>query len=273
MPNSADMPNNLDRPNDPDRPELAVAAIYLSAVKSLALEPRESVSLGPDGIAEDRRFHLIDGRGRLLTQRQLGRLALVSAAYDPAGEWLRLAFPDGRAAAGVVELGERVATTIWGRRTPGAVVVGPWGTALSEFCGGPVRLVQTETPGAAFDEYPVSLLSQASVEYLTGLTRGQVEFHARRFRPNFLIEGGAPHQEDGWLGGVVRLGPAAQVRLTAPDPRCAITAVNPDTGQRDFNTPGLLQAYRPTAGAPCFGIYGAVAAPGIVSVGDRVWPP
>lgn len=267
------MPNSAKMPDSPDRPELTVAAIYLSAVKSLALEPRDAVSLGPGGIAEDRRFHLIDGRGWLLTQRQLGRLALVSAAYDPAGDWLRLAFPDGREAVGVVALGERVATTIWGRRTPGAVVVGPWGDALSEFCGGPVRLVKTEAPGAAFDEYPVSLLSQASVEYLTGLTRGQVAFHARRFRPNFLISGGVPHQEDGWLGGVAWLGPAAQVRLTAPDPRCAITAVNPDTGQRDFNTPGLLQAYRPAAGAPCFGIYGAVESPGVVSVGDRVLPP
>ena len=267
------MPGNAHRPEGGQAPPLTVAAIYLSPVKSLALVSREAVTLGPAGIAEDRRFHLIDGRGRLLTQRQLGRLALVSAAYDPAGEELRLSFPDGRAAAGVVALGERVLTTIWGRRTPGAVVAGPWGEALSEFCGGPVRLVKTEAPGAAFDEYPVSLLSQASVDFLTGLTRGQVEFHARRFRPNFLLAGGAPHQEDGWLGGLARLGPTAQVRLTAPDPRCAITAVNPDTGQRDFNTPGLLQAYRPAAGAPCFGIYGAVETGGVVSVGDRALPP
>ena len=96
-------------------------------------------------------------------------------------------------------------------------------------------------------------------------------FDPRRFRPNFLLAGCAPHDEDYWLGGIIAIGPQLRLRLTAPDPRCNITAVNPDTGNRDYDTPRLLRAYRPSnRGAPYFGIYAIVETPGPASIGDDV---
>ncbi len=248
----------------------AISAIYTSAVKSLALEPRAAVTVGPTGIAEDRRFHLIDGGGRLLTQRQRPRLALVTADYDPRSEQLALNFPDGRQVSGPVEEAETVRTAIWGRPVPGRVVSGEWNEALSQLCGGPVRLVRTDEAGLSFDEYPLSLLSQASVDLLSRLAEGDMAFEARRFRPNFLLDGCSPHEEDSWLGGVVAIGPEVRLRMVAPDPRCAITTIDPDTGQRDFDTPRFLLAYRPSARAPYFGVYASVESPGTVTVGDRV---
>lgn len=252
----------------------AISAIYTAAVKSLALQPRTSVAVGPAGIADDRRFHLIDGAGRLLTQRQRPQLALVAAQYDAASDRLTLAFPGGPELSAPVELAEPVRTTIWGRPVPGQVVAGDWSQALSELCGGPVRLVKTAAPGQSFDEYPLSLLSQASLDLLERVAGGVPApdgvGSARRFRPNFLLDGCAPHDEDYWLGGSIAIGPRLRLRLTAPDPRCAITAVNPGTGRRDFDTPRLLRAYRPSARAPYFGVYAAVATPGIASVGDEI---
>ena len=247
-----------------------ISAIYTAAVKSLALQQRTSVSVGLSGIAEDRRFHLIDGGGRLLTQRQRPQLAQVGATYVAASDRLTLAFPDGDEISGEIEVGEPVRTPVWGRLVPGRVVAGPWNGALSALCRGPVRLVKTDDAGLSFDEYPVSLLSQASIDLLGQLAAGIKEFEARRFRPNFLLEGCSPHEEDSWLGGVLAVGPELRLRLVAPDPRCAITTVNPDTGQRDFDTPRLLLTYRPSARAPYFGVYGVVEAPGAVSVGDQV---
>jgi len=150
------------------------------------------------------------------------------------------------------------------------VVVGDWGDALSSLCRGPVRLVKPDDAGLSFDEYPISLLSQASIDLLSQKTGGTKEFEGRRFRPNFLLEGCSPHEEDFWLGGVVAIGPELRLRLVAPDPRCAITTVDPDAGQRDFDTPRLLLTYRPAAQAPYFGVYGVVETPGVVSVGDEV---
>lgn len=248
----------------------SIGAIYTAAVKSLALQERVSVSVGPSGIAEDRRFHLIDGGGRLLTQRQRPQLARVSSVYDVENDHLTMTFPDGLELSGRVELGGSVRTPVWGRPVPGQVVVGDWGDALSSLCRGPVRLVKPDDVGLSFDEYPISLLSQASIDLLSQKTGGTKEFEGRRFRPNFLLEGCSPHEEDFWLGGVVAIGPELRLRLVAPDPRCAITTVDPDTGQRDFDTPRLLLTYRPAARAPYFGVYGVVETPGVVSVGDEV---
>ena len=115
-----------------------IKAIYTSAVKSLALQPHIQVSVGLSGIAEDRRFHLVDGGGRLLTQRQRPQLARVSASYDANGDVLTLAFPDGLVISARVELGEPVRTPVWGRLVPGQVVAGQWNDALSALCRGPV---------------------------------------------------------------------------------------------------------------------------------------
>ena len=257
-----------------------VSSIFTSPVKSLSLLQVESVTVGYSGIVEDRRFHLVDTEGRLLTQRQQGRLALVQAQYSVDCEELTLQFPDGSLLGGQTELGQALTTTIWGRQVPGREVTGEWSEGLSSFCDSPVRLVKTDAPGDSYDEYPVSLLSQASInrldDYLAdNLAAGSGEapkFEGRRFRPNFLIDGCSPHEEDSWLGGLVQIGPNLRVRLVAPDPRCAITTLDPDTGERDFNVPKLLQRYRPNTRAPYFGVYGAVEATGVVSVGDAVKP-
>jgi uncharacterized protein YcbX len=133
-----------------------------------------------------------------------------------------------------------------------------------------VRLVKSDNPGASFDEYPISVLSQASLDNLSSRVNGGPQLEGRRFRPNFLLDGCSPHEEDTWLGGVVQIGHDLRVRLVAPDPRCAITTLDPDTGERDFDIPKLLLSYRPSARAPYFGVYGAVETTGTVSVGDAV---
>ena len=248
----------------------SVAAIYIAPVKSLSLAQPASVTVGDSGIVEDRRFYLVDAAGRLLTQRQEGRLVLVKAGYSAESEVLTLQFPDGDQVDGTVELGAAVTTVMWGRQVPGREVSGPWTEALSGFCGAPVRLVKSDEPGASYDEYPVSLLSQASIDHMGERVSGERTFEGRRFRPNFLINGCSPHEEDLWLGGVVQIGAELHIRLVAPDPRCAITTLDPETGLRDFDVPRLLLSYRPSARAPYFGIYGAVEATGTVSVGDAV---
>jgi uncharacterized protein YcbX len=248
----------------------SVAAIFTSPVKSLSLSRSDSVTVGPGGIAEDRRFFLVDAEGRLVTQRQQGRLTLVQAGYSSESDVLVLQFPDGQHFNGQMELGGAVTTVMWGRQVAGQEVLGPWSEAISEFCGSPVRLIKTDNPCECFDEYPVSILSQASIDDLGGRVNGGPEFDGRRFRPNFLLEGCTPHEEDSWLGGVVQIGPDLRIRLVAPDPRCAITTLDPDTGERDFDVPKLILSYRPSSRAAYFGVYGAVEATGTVSVGDNV---
>ena len=87
------------------------------------------------------------------------------------------------------------------------------------------------------------------------------------------IDGCAPHEEDTWSGRRVRIGDA-EVRVGDPVPRCVITTLDPDTGQRDFSTLSVIRSYRRVSKDKEleFGVYGDVVRPGSISVGDEVVP-
>ena len=257
---------------------ITVAEIYTAPVKSLAVQRRKAVQVGPQGIPEDRRFYLIDQRGRLLTQREMGRLTQIRASFDVASGQLYLGFPDGQALSAKVVLGPEVTTRIWGRRVQGNVLRGDWDTALSQFCGEPVMLAASESPGQCFDEFPVSLLSRASLQRLQQQTENLGEepaerpgdFDACRFRPTFLLENCEPHEEDSWIGRTLGLGKELIIQVISQDPRCAIITHNPDTGDSDVDTLGLIRSYRPESAAAYFGVYAVVLHSGAVAAGDEI---
>ena len=247
-----------------------VSAINLAPVKSLGLLSADSVDISSRGVEGDRQFVVLDGSGRVVTQRQLGSLTRVTARYSAAENALTMSFPDGRVVDGHPESTESTATVLWGRVVEGNLIGGKWAEELSEFCGVELRLFESDKAGACFDEYPVSIISQASIDHLTGLTGGRKSFEVERFRPTLLLDGCEPHEEDTWLGKGVRIGERLRLRLISRDPRCAITTLDPATGERDFDTLRLILSYRPSVRAAYFGVYGIVESPGTVSVGDEL---
>jgi hypothetical protein len=250
-----------------------VAWIAVAPVKGLALEERQEALLEPFGVRDNRRFYLLDGAGRLVTGKRLGRLVQVEAEYDEEREILALRFPGGRAVAGRVALGEPVEGDFFGRPVPGRLVEGPWSQALSSYAGLPLRLAQT-APGQGADRGPkaaVSLLSAAALEELARVA-GVEHVDRRRFRMLFGVEGVPAHAEDAWLGRRVRMG-AAVVLPRGHVGRCAVTTVNPQTGRRDLDTLGALAVYRGQVSASerlPFGVWGEVVEPGRVRLGDPV---
>lgn len=252
---------------------ITVAEINIAPVKSMALVPLESVSLELGGITNDRRFYLVNQQGRLLSRRQVGKLAQLVASWDPESERLRIEFPDGWALEGQPELDKPVWTIIWGRRVRSRALQGDWMEAISEFCGQPAMLMMSDLPCQVFDEFPVSVLSRASVERLSAeMGMAQDECLATdRFRPTLLLDGCEAHEEDGWMNRTLSIGDAV-VRVLAPDPRCAIVDQHPETGEMDAEVVRSILGYRPNALAGYFGVYGIVEKPGAVSVGDTVTP-
>ncbi len=249
---------------------ITIEEIHISPVKSLALSHPGTVDVSLQGITEDRRLFLTDDHGRLLTQRHFGNLVRVNAEYRQDPEWLVLRMPGGAVVEGPVAPGEATVTRIFGRRVMGNAVPGDWDTALSELCGAPVRLIRAQQSGQCYDEFPISLLSAASLERLGEQPGVNIALDSRRFRPNFLLQGCGPHEEDDWIGEAVRIGEELLVRVVARDPRCAITTHDPDTGETDLNTQEIIAGYRPAGGIAYFGVYGIVERPGRVSIGDAV---
>ena len=252
----------------------AVTCLSIAPVRSLALEHPEEIFLTELGVAEDRRFYLIDERGFLVDRVVVGHLAQAAGHTDPEATTLRITLPGGEVLEGDVELGAPVETQLHGRIALGHEVIGPWGEALSPLAGRAVRVVRTDRIGGTRQGNAASLLSQGSLDELARQA-GVATVDPRRFRMLIDLDGTTPHEEDDWIGGRVAIGDAI-LRVTARDGRCAITTQDPDTGERDLDTLRTILAYRgpmpDPKGAPkaMFGVLADVERPGRIRVGDEV---
>jgi len=251
-----------------------VSAIHATPIKSLRLESLAEAELTDTGVRDDRRFLLVDETDRIITQREAGGLATVSAHYDSSARELVVTLPDGEQVAGRPEIQEPYETTFYGVRMAGNLVAGPWAEAIAGVVGRTLRLMWVEEgPALGLDQAPVSLLGEESVSELQRQSAMEQSPGVRRFRPTLLLEGSAPHAEDEWVGRRVRAGDTV-LRVVHRDPRCSLTTRNPETGERDLDTLRLISSYRPPGDDKqiYFGVYAAVEAPGTVRVGDTVHP-
>ncbi len=249
-----------------------VAALQTTPVKGLRVVTRDAIELTAAGVADDRRFYLVDERGRMVNGKQLDVLNEVVATLGE--DELELAFPDGDLVAGPVVLSDdALATTFFSRPTPARELLGDFGAALSAHVGRSVRVVEgvhrraldRGRAGAA------SFISRASLQALERIAGEDVD--ARRFRMLVEVDGLAEaHEEDTWVGQALRVG-AALVRVRGHVGRCLITQHHPESGASDLPMLDLLRSYRgglDTTEPLAFGVYGEVLEGGRVAVGDAV---
>ncbi len=250
---------------------MRIDSIYISPVKSLALQRLERAQVGKRGIPEDRRFFVVSDKARLITQREVGSLTQARATFTLDPETLRLEFPGGTVVEGRPVSAEPITSRFFGERdVEGFVVEGDWSAALSEFAGLSLRLVRAAK--SAFDGFPLSLCSIGSLDALRA-SSGEHSIEERRFRQNIYISGAAAHEEDTWIGGTVRIGGTAVAKVHMADPRCAMITHDPETGERDMNTLKMITAYRTDQPKEAnFGVYASVETPGEIAVGDEVAP-
>ena len=255
---------------------MKVAWIHVAPVKGLAIEERDQIVLGPNGVDDDRRFVLVDEDGRMLNGKRLAGIATVHAGFEPATRRLELQMSDGARVAGVVELTDRIAVAISGCEAPGRLVEGPWAAALAERLGRPIRLVRLDVAGSgqdrARDGAGATLLSLGSLERLAaeGSLDGPID--PRRFRMLIGVSGAAAHAEDEWIGRPVRIGTAVIVPAGNVG-RCVVTTRPPGSAASDLDTLGLLARYRrevPSTEPLAFGVWARIDREGLVRVGDDV---
>jgi hypothetical protein len=256
----------------------SVTRIAVAPVKGLALVHPDEVEVGPHGVAENRRFCLVDDAGRRYGLIRDGRLQTVVPDYEPASGRLALRFPDGSVVEGHVQLGDERTTDLHRRRLTVRPVEGPWSRALSDFAGRSLTLVEADGPAGSVDRGrhgSVTLLSEASLEELGRRADRNGAVDGRRFRMLFYVDDVRAHEEDDWLGRNVAVG-GAVVRFTEQVARCAITTQDPATGTPDLDTLRIIKDYRGFRRGSSkhldFGIFGHVVAVGRVRVGDLVEP-
>ncbi|MCW3030580.1 MAG: hypothetical protein JWM66_713 [Solirubrobacterales bacterium] len=252
---------------------IVVTALSTTPVKGLRIDRRERVVLDRAGANGDRRFYLIDDRGRMINGKHAGALNTISAELSDDGQ-LTLAFSDGEQVAGPTELGDTVATSFFSHPRAARLVLGPFSDALSRHAGESLRLVRSADGSSAIDRGTrgaVSLVSRASLAQLAEVA-GEESVDGRRFRMTVEIDGVQPFGEDAWVERELLLGDAL-VRIRGHVGRCIVTSRDPLSGEIDLPTLDLLRSFREGAATSeplAFGVYGEVLTPGAIALGDEV---
>ena len=252
-----------------------VTRISIAPVKSLGLVHPDEIELSAHGVSGDRRFWLVDEDGRLFNNKRCGPMVRIRPEWNEESRTLALTLPDGERVEGVVELGEPVAAEMYRHPHPSRRVIGPWEDAISRVAGQNLTLLWADDHARdrGYRGGGISLVSRASLDRLGREGGADGPIDGRRFRLLLEIDGVEEHAEDEWLGTQVQVGDAV-LQLNGDIGRCVVTTHDPDTGVTDLDTLGALARYRREGrNEPLpLGVYGSVAVPGRVRIGDAVMP-
>ena len=249
----------------------------LKGARATELRSMEFDAMGP---CWDRRWMVVGPGGGMVTQRDTPRLAVVHPHLDSGA--LRLE-ADGMdpLTLPVTPAGDPVRVTIHGTGAVGCAVSPEADEWLSTVLGRGVRLVfmreedaRTTDPAYAkgrrvsfADGFPALLVSERSVEELA--RRCGRAIPVERFRPNIVVTGAHPHDEDQWRRFTLGTMAFSGVKLCT---RCKVTTTDQTTGVRDTDREPLrtLALYRRIESAVYFGVNVVHDGPGRIAVRDRV---
>lgn len=234
---------------------VVVTALHVYPVKSCRGIALDVARIADTGIANDRRWLIVDPNGRFVTQRETPRLALVGTRLER--DSLALELP-GAAPLAVPPLadGDAREVVVWGDRCPGLDCGDEVAGALSEFLGRDVRLVQFDPRGERLadpaytgdvvarvrfpDGFPLLLVGEESLADLNSRLPSPVPMD--RFRPNVVVKGLVPYGEDSvreFADGALRLRPVKGCT------RCKITTTDQATAEVTGEEPlRTLRSYR-----------------------------
>jgi hypothetical protein len=261
-------------------PNLIQINVY--PIKSVKGNSLEIALLQPRGLPNDRRWLLVDGNGRFLIQLDLPRMAVISGLIRENA--LILSAP--HKAPLRVPLQPKVTALpikviVWGAERE-AISAGDEADGwLSDFLQTRCRLAylpddiyripdRKYVPGNGFpgfvDGFPLKILGQSSLDDLNERLASPVPMS--RFRPSLVVDGIAPYEEDTWK--TVQIG-SVIVDIALPCARCAITAIDQDSGERCGAEPmKTLSTYRMRDRQVVFGVYALSRNAGVIQVGDGV---
>lgn len=272
---------------------VTISALSVYPVKACKGIATDRADVTPQGLAvrgvRDREWLVIDPQGRFVTQRELPKLALVQV--EASGGRITLRIPGCEPIEPDRE-GESRDVTVWRAQLRGHDAGDRAAMQLSAYVDRDVRLVRFDdakprkvNPDYAgsskattlyADGYPVLVISQASLDDLNDrlAERGVDSMPMDRFRPNVVIDGVEPYDEDHIdtlvAGDIV-------LKLVKPCTRCEVTTTDQRTARRSQEPLLTLSTYRrdDRLGGVTFGMNAIVTrgAGATLAVGDRLEAP
>jgi uncharacterized protein YcbX len=241
-----------------------LSEINIYPIKSLKGISLENSPVEKRGLQFDRRWMLVDADKRLITQREVPGMALMGVSVGK--DRLAVRFEDRSIDIPMAPTpGKSDDVGIWKNIVPADVYDRETNAWFSQALGVNCRLVaMPETTRRPIDPeyairpddvvsfadgYPFLLISEASLAELN--SRLEVPVPMNRFRPNFVVSGSGPFEEDGWK--IIRIGNTV-FHVVKPCARCVLTTIDQSTGIKDGKEPlKTLAEFRTEDGKVLFG--------------------
>lgn len=258
--------------------------IYLTEINIYPLKSAGRVALSDStvehrGLQGDRRWMLVDDAGVFISQREVPKLALIQVATTADG--LEVTAPGSEAIHVRRPSHAPADVRIWKddvRASDAGHDAARW---FTRYVGRPTRLVYmpdravrpvdrrymaSEGDQVSFaDGYPVLLTATASLAALTERTPSAIPMD--RFRPNLVVTGSEPFEEDRWRE--IQIG-AVRFHVVKGCGRCVVTTIDQETAEQGKEPLRTLSRFRTRDGNVYFGQYLIPHAPAALRLGDEL---
>ena len=262
---------------------LSISQLYIYPIKSLGGIAVNTALITDRGLKNDRRFMVVDANGLFLTQRERPLMALLRTAVE--AEVLTVWHKDHQSDKLRLPLEPRPSLSVttvkvWDDYCEAQYVSDEADKWFSEKLNSPCRLLympdstkRMVDPVYAFDNditsfsdgYPVLLIGQSSLDYLN--RRMTEALPMDRFRPNIVMTGGYPFEEDSLEQFIVNGINFYGVKLCG---RCVVTTTNQETGVTGKEPLKTLATYRMANNKVYFGQNVLCGGEGLIRVGDSI---
>lgn len=292
-------------------PHPRVASVHVYPVKGCKGIDVQCAYFEGTGLAYDRAWMVVqESNGKFKTQRQKPRLALVKTSITsdaltqtskspPADAFLTLSAPDmDDLQIPLGQPGELKKVICWefeGTAFDQGDEAAAW---FTKYLKSPHRLVRyagnvpegsipadtsrrptdpkwtTDQEVAFADGFPALIISQGLLDELN--KRLEKPLPMNRFRPNFVVTGCRPAEEDEWQQ--YGIGPGVVVEAVKPCDRCVVTCTDQDTGEvgkeplltlKEFRSSAAL-SWQLSPSAVFFGWNLVPVVEGLVRVNDEI---
>ena len=265
---------------------LHISQLFIYPIKSLGGISVDSSPVTSTGLLYDRRWMLVDQRGRFISQRENATLSLLRVQIRSS---TLVVFHKDHPSTSIeipilepVELNSmvRAEVAIWDDLCNAIVYPQLYSDWFTRVLGAPCQLVYMDDSirrevdkSYAFrdeitsfsDGFPLLMIGQTSLDDLNA--RLAYPLPINRFRPNIVFEGGYPFQEDAMplfeINGL-------EYRAVKPCARCNIPTIDQETGINYEEPTKTLASYRLKDKKILFGQNVLVSSTGTISVGDEI---
>lgn len=262
---------------------ISISQLYIYPIKSLAGFAVDTALVTDRGLQNDRRFMLVDDNQIFLTQREHRTMALLKTAID--GNELVIYHKDNPQDTLRVPLVPEPSTStasvnVWDDWCEGQYIHEQADQWFSEKLNFSCRLVYMPESSRRkvdsrfaldneitnfSDGYPVLMIGQSTLDDLN--SRMEKALPMNRFRPNMVITGSQPFEEDTMEHFTINKMNFYGVKLCA---RCVMTTTNQDTGEQGKEPLRTLAQYRRLDNKILFGQNVLCHNSGTIKVNDEI---